>query len=297
MTTLSGVQLRALGVRLAALAPQLALATAAFGALYLVVDDFLTFLRGGESVLGSFLEEVGGGEELMEALEEALGTAGEAVEELGAELVALGAIFGELGATPENLFDFLKFLAGNEIEAATNNLRDFNDTLGTLLDLVRGVREALQGGGIGALFDFARENAGTIGGLAGRAGLRASGLQGVAQTGESSFTGLSELREIWQSRLRTLQFEARQRREGRFVAPSFQPQNTFEGPQSVSEFQQQAALASTVTNNRATNITTGGLTINVTGTGLTQADIEQAGRTLLQEELRQTQAALSGGGR
>ncbi|UCC71327.1 MAG: hypothetical protein JSV86_13145 [Gemmatimonadota bacterium] len=75
------------------------LAAGAFTALYLVIEDFITFLRGGGSVLGDFLEDTGQLENFNEFLESMKGL-----------LDSVNGLFEELKKSTDGWLDALKEL-------------------------------------------------------------------------------------------------------------------------------------------------------------------------------------------
>lgn len=117
----------ALGPILAALggltAPQvlagLAAVAAAFLAIYLVVEDLLVFLRGGESALGAFLEQVQGSSETMDRLRQL----GSELKRLMQELKPLAVVAGEAlrGAIQLAIAGFA-ILAGEQIPNVNSGL-------------------------------------------------------------------------------------------------------------------------------------------------------------------------------
>lgn len=95
LVALGGVAVAFGASTLVALAPILLMA-AAFATVVLVVDDLLTFLRGGKSVIGTFLDTLFG-----------LGTGAKVVRMLGATVDTLKAAFASMFAVASPGLDFL----------------------------------------------------------------------------------------------------------------------------------------------------------------------------------------------
>jgi len=102
-----------------------ALVAAAIAAVYLVVDDLLTYFRGGESAIGSFFEKFGEGTTALDALARAM----------------KGAIrFGQA------LFDVLGNLADKGFDALADKLQPAVDVFADLLDMLKDAAEIVASG-------------------------------------------------------------------------------------------------------------------------------------------------------
>lgn len=136
---------------------------AAFGVLYLAVDDVVTYMEGGESVIGRFLEETRNGQELIQALSVAFEQMSIVID--GAVVPALGALaeawlytFKEVGGPTLRFFSDVVL---GQVTASLNAMGQGLEVITTLFDALLGrgasfrdvMREGAQAfaAGLGAL--------------------------------------------------------------------------------------------------------------------------------------------------
>lgn len=148
----------------------------AFGELYLTIDDLLTYLNGGKSVIGSFFE----------AFRDAPGVLGEIVRAAEAAiriLVALGTIAKDVGG-------FFVDVLGAGIDLVANGLRGwillFDYLVGTS---IRNFTAALAESGIGTFADVLERIAGGFETIAGIPPAPPRAMGGI-DLGETAITGM-----------------------------------------------------------------------------------------------------------
>lgn len=121
---------------LAVIAAVVAVLTAAFGLLFLAVDDLIVFFRGGDSVLGEFIKRFGEGEDASESLARIM----KAMRGIGVELLQ---VLADIGTTLMDVF-------GPALEVVAPLLTEFLFGFATskakeILDFFEGLAILLEG--------------------------------------------------------------------------------------------------------------------------------------------------------
>lgn len=191
----------------------LAALAAAFIAVYVVVDDLVTFIRGGDSAIGAFIDRVRGGSEVLAKFREL----GAALVDLFVELRPFVEVAGEaLRAMLQVTISLMATLAGQTapelssaldvviyaVQALTDWLDRANDGLDSMAGRIQKVQAAAQRlfdseafQAAAGVLDLASEAASGVtartvgaGGLAAGAGLVGSVVAGARSTGSTSST-------------------------------------------------------------------------------------------------------------
>jgi len=141
-------------------APQILAAVAAlaaaFGLLYLVIDDVRVFLNGGESALGAFIDRMEGGSAVLDRLRKLgaafldflvalkpLGSAAFAVLQAGLQIAfsLMAALAGQ--AAPDVVLSLDALIAG--LQAVTGWLESMNDRIDTTIGKINQLSARVQG--------------------------------------------------------------------------------------------------------------------------------------------------------
>lgn len=134
----------------AALVSPIGLTVAALVVLAGVIDDLITFVKGGDSVFGDFLKTLGYSTEDIEKVRQSFKTAWEAVSELGDALSPLKEIFLEVfGAVVKTAILSVVGAIGSIAKTIADLINKFPDLKKSFIDTWEGIKN-----GISSIFDW-----------------------------------------------------------------------------------------------------------------------------------------------